>query len=71
MFVPPHAFPSDPARTGTSHAAVASYGTFTAGDGTEIVLSVQNEREWASFCRTVLARADLTADEHSTAAADV
>jgi crotonobetainyl-CoA:carnitine CoA-transferase CaiB-like acyl-CoA transferase len=47
------------------------YGTFAAGDGTGIVLSLQNEREWASFCRTVLARADLPADEHSTAAADV
>ncbi|MEU3786388.1 CoA transferase [Streptomyces sp900129855] len=71
MFVPPHAFPPDPARTGTSHAAIVPYGTFAAGDGTGIVLSLQNEREWASFCRTVLARADLPADEHSTAAADV
>lgn len=38
-----------PARTGTSHAAIAPYGTFKAGDGTEIVLAVQNEREWAAF----------------------
>ncbi|MDT0541999.1 MULTISPECIES: CaiB/BaiF CoA-transferase family protein [Streptomyces] len=52
-----------PARTGTSHAAIAPYGTFTAGDGTDIVLSVQNEREWAAFCRHVLDRPELAADE--------
>ncbi|MFF7047799.1 CaiB/BaiF CoA transferase family protein [Streptomyces griseorubiginosus] len=52
-----------PVRAGTSHAAIAPYGTFTAGDGTEIVLAVQNEREWVSFCRTVLDRPDLAADE--------
>lgn len=52
-----------PARTGTSHAAIAPYGTFTAGDGTDIVLSVQNEREWASFCRHVLDRPELATDE--------
>jgi len=52
-----------PVRAGTSHAAIAPYGTFTAGDGTEIVLAVQNEREWVSFCRTVLDRPELATDE--------
>lgn len=52
-----------PVRAGTSHAAIAPYGTFTAGDGTEIVLAVQNEREWVSFCRTVLGRPELATDE--------
>lgn len=52
-----------PARTGTSHAAIAPYGTFTAGDGTDIVLSVQNEQEWASFCQHVLDRPELATDE--------
>ena len=52
-----------PVRAGTSHAAIAPYGTFTAGDGTEIVLAVQNEREWVSFCRTVLDRPELAIDE--------
>ncbi|GAA0636974.1 CaiB/BaiF CoA-transferase family protein [Kutzneria viridogrisea] len=51
-----------PARTGTSHAAIAPYGTFAAKDGTEIVLAVQNEREWRSFCEQVLERPELTAD---------
>jgi len=52
-----------PARAGTDHAAIAPYGTFTAGDGTEVVLAVQNEREWAQFCERVLERPDLAADE--------
>jgi itaconate CoA-transferase len=52
-----------PARAGTDHAAIAPYGTFTAGDGTEVVLAIQNEREWAQFCALVLDRPDLAADE--------
>jgi len=52
-----------PARAGTDHAAIAPYGTFTAGDGTEVVLAVQNEREWEQFCERVLERPDLAADE--------
>ena len=43
-----------PIRAGTSHAAIAPYGTFTCGDGTEIVLAIQNEREWQRFCAVVL-----------------
>ncbi|MFF5113204.1 CaiB/BaiF CoA transferase family protein [Streptosporangium sp. NPDC000509] len=43
-----------PRRTGTSHAAIAPYGTFRAGDGTDVVLSIQNEREWEAFCSIVL-----------------
>jgi itaconate CoA-transferase len=52
-----------PPRAGTSHAAIAPYGTFTAGDGTQVVLSVQNEREWVSFCASVLRRPELAEDE--------
>lgn len=49
-----------PERAGTSHAAIAPYGTFAAGDGTEVVLSIQNEREWAAFCETVLKKPAMT-----------
>jgi crotonobetainyl-CoA:carnitine CoA-transferase CaiB-like acyl-CoA transferase len=52
-----------PARTGTSHAAIAPYGTFAAGDGTELVLAVQNEREWAAFCAHALERPEWVTDE--------
>jgi itaconate CoA-transferase len=51
-----------PQRAGTSHAAIAPYGTFAAGDTSEVVLSVQNEREWALFCDIVLGNAALTDD---------
>jgi crotonobetainyl-CoA:carnitine CoA-transferase CaiB-like acyl-CoA transferase len=52
-----------PRRAGTSHPAIAPYGTFTAGDGTEVVLAIQNEREWARFCAEVLGDEALATDE--------
>ncbi|MEV6830993.1 CaiB/BaiF CoA-transferase family protein [Amycolatopsis sp. NPDC051102] len=52
-----------PPRTGTSHAAIAPYGTFAAGDGTELVLAVQNDREWAAFCEHAVARPEWVTDE--------
>ncbi|MFJ1759422.1 CaiB/BaiF CoA transferase family protein [Amycolatopsis sp. NPDC088138] len=52
-----------PPRTGTSHPAIAPYGTFTAGDGTELVLAVQNDREWAAFCEHAVARPAWVTDE--------
>jgi itaconate CoA-transferase len=51
-----------PRRTGADHPAIAPYGTFTAGDDSEIVLAVQNEREWVLFCERVLERGDLATD---------
>lgn len=52
---------TQPRRTGTSHAAIAPYGTYRAGDGTAVVLSVQNEREWQRFCAIVLDQPGLAA----------
>ncbi|MEU0792526.1 CaiB/BaiF CoA-transferase family protein [Amycolatopsis sp. NPDC005961] len=52
-----------PPRTGTSHPAIAPYGTFSAGDGTELVLAVQNEREWAAFCEHAVERPEWVTDE--------
>lgn len=43
-----------PARVGLSHPSIAPYGAFACRDGKQIVLSVQNEREWARFCDVVL-----------------
>jgi itaconate CoA-transferase len=53
---------SAPKRTGVSHAAIAPYGTYAAGDGTEFVLSIQNDREWRQFCDVVLGQPDLADD---------
>ncbi len=52
-----------PQRTGTSHAAIAPYGTYVCADGQQYVLSVQNEREWKAFCDVVLERPELADDE--------
>ncbi len=52
-----------PRRTGASHATISPYGPFPAGDGNEVMLGLQNEREWASFCEKVLQRPELTGDE--------
>ena len=51
-----------PARSGASHAAIYPYGPFQAGDGSAIVLGLQNEREWKLFCETVMQDAALATD---------
>jgi crotonobetainyl-CoA:carnitine CoA-transferase CaiB-like acyl-CoA transferase len=51
-----------PRRSGAHHATIVPYGPFPAGDGGIVFLSVQNEREFARFCETVLAHKDLAAD---------
>lgn len=50
-----------PPRSGAAHATIAPYGPFECSDET-IFLAIQNEREWAGFCRTVLRRPDLVED---------
>lgn len=52
-----------PQRTGTSHATIAPYGIFTTGDGSTVMLSIQNEREWVRFCTDVLQQPALAQDE--------
>lgn len=51
-----------PVRAGASHAAIYPYGPFTAGDGRSVILGLQNEREWKTFCEEVLLQPDLTTD---------
>ena len=48
-----------PQRLGLAHPSVAPYGVFVLADGSSILISIQNEREWANFCRVVLEQADL------------
>ena len=43
-----------PARTGMHHSMIAPYGAFAIGDGSEIVLAIQNQREWVQFCEHVM-----------------
>ena len=51
-----------PARVGLKHPTIAPYGGFTCADGRDIVISIQNEREWADFCRRVLGQPELLDD---------
>ncbi len=52
-----------PPRNGASHATIYPYGPFVAGDGKTVMLGLQNEREWAQFCETVLENPALAIDE--------
>ena len=54
---------SAPARVGLRHPSIAPYGSFMCADGRELVLSIQNEREWHLFCDLVLRRPDLAVDD--------
>lgn len=51
-----------PRRIGLKHPSVAPYGVFRCSDGRELVLSIQNEREWASFCGGFLQREQVATD---------
>ena len=51
-----------PERVGLKHPSIAPYGAFTCSNEREIVLSIQNEREWGQFCQSFLNQADLATD---------
>lgn len=51
-----------PQRRGLLHPTVAPYGVFASRDGVPLLISVQNEREWAALCRLVLAQPALVED---------
>ena len=52
-----------PPRTGASHATIYPYGPFPTGDARTVMLGLQNEREWATFCEKVLLQPALAQDE--------
>ncbi len=43
-----------PPRAGAAHATIYPYGPFPVGDGSNVMLGLQNEREWRIFCEKVL-----------------
>ena len=55
-------FGGAPGRTGLTHSFVAPYGAFVTGDGKQVLLSIQNDREWADFCTAVLKQPELADD---------
>jgi len=50
-------------RSGASHPSVYPYGPMSTGDGKTVLLGLQNEREWVTFCRDVLQRPEVAADD--------
>jgi itaconate CoA-transferase len=51
-----------PQRAGARHASIVPYGPYGVGGGRQVVLAVQNEREWLRLCEQVLQRPDLAED---------
>jgi itaconate CoA-transferase len=51
-----------PQRMGLAHSSIAPYGAFRSGDGKDILISIQSEREWKKLCAEVLDQPDLPAD---------
>ena len=51
-----------PGRVGLAHPSITPYGGFETKDGATLVISVQNDREWASFAKEVLQRPELVDD---------
>jgi crotonobetainyl-CoA:carnitine CoA-transferase CaiB-like acyl-CoA transferase len=39
---------------GLAHPSICPYGAFPTADGALVLISIQNEREWAGFCAGVL-----------------
>jgi itaconate CoA-transferase len=46
-------------RVGLAHPSICPYGAFETADGKLVLISIQNEREWAKFCAVVLDEPDL------------
>ena len=51
-----------PARIGLAHPSITPYGGFVTGDDVTLVISVQNDREWASLATEVMGRPELVDD---------
>ena len=53
---------SSPKRLGLSHPSIAPYGVFKTRDGADILISIQNDREWRALASKVMDDAALAAD---------
>lgn len=51
-----------PALVGLSHPSIAPYGVVKTAADSPLLIAVQNEREWKSFCDVVLERPELASD---------
>jgi len=53
---------SPPKRVGLAHPSISPYGVFKTRDGADILISIQNDREWRVLAEKVLDNAALAAD---------
>ena len=51
-----------PQRMALAHPSIAPYGAFRSGDGKDILISIQSEREWKKLCADVLGQPELPND---------
>ena len=51
-----------PERSGPDHPTIVPYGRFRVGDGKDVMLGLQNNREWVTFCAQILGRPELAQD---------
>jgi itaconate CoA-transferase len=51
-----------PQRMGLAHTSIAPYGAFKSRDGVDVLICVQNDREWRVLAKEVLGDAALAAD---------
>jgi itaconate CoA-transferase len=51
-----------PARVGLAHPTISPYGVFKTRDGADVLISIQNDREWVILARDVMGDAALAAD---------
>lgn len=51
-----------PRRVGMTHPSIAPYRVFRAKDGSQTLIAVQSDREWAKLSEIFLGRSDLVSD---------
>jgi itaconate CoA-transferase len=52
-----------PERVGLNHPSLAPYGAYATRGGEPVLISIQNEREWARLCGQVLSNPELATDQ--------
>lgn len=51
-----------PQRVGLAHPSIAPYGVFRTKDGRDLLISIQNDREWRRFCVDILGEPSAAED---------
>jgi formyl-CoA transferase len=52
-----------PKRAGARHASIVPYGPYSVAGGRQVVIAIQNEREWLRLCTDVLEHPELATDQ--------